>query len=95
MQAIHTMYIIPLFDSFKQAYYTVMTVCVCFQLCTSTVLHMGPRPLMQINILLLHTGSDEMMARGVDASGPGEPGGGDRPCWTGEMEYEDCRVRTS
>ena len=60
MQAIYTMYIIPLFDSFKQAYYTVITVCVRvrvrvrvhvrvrvrvrFQLCTYTVLHMGPRP---------------------------------------------------
>ena len=52
-----SMYIIPLFDSFKQAYYTVITVCVCvcfFQLCAYTVLHMGPKPLMQINILLLY-----------------------------------------
>ena len=28
-------------------------MCVCFHVCTYTVLHMGPRPLMQINILLL------------------------------------------
>ena len=47
MQAIYTMYIIPLFDSFKQ----VCTVCVlCTYIC---IAHGPPRPLMQINILLL------------------------------------------
>ena len=38
MQAIYTMYIIPLFDSFKQAYYTVITVCVC--VCVFSIMHL-------------------------------------------------------
>ena len=33
MQTIYTMHIIPLFDSFKQLYYTVITVCVCVFSC--------------------------------------------------------------
>ena len=34
MQIIYTMYTIPLFDSFKQLYYTVITVCVCVCVCS-------------------------------------------------------------
>ena len=52
MQAIYTMYIIPLFDSFKHVY-TVMTVCVCVCVCVYTVLHMGPEA-FNANFIVLY-----------------------------------------
>ena len=48
MQAIYTMYVIPLIDSFKQVHTVFVRL---FSIYTYIVLHMGPRPLMQINIL--------------------------------------------